>query len=97
MVFVKSLFTLGLFIPTLRTDTRKPTWTEGMHTIVPFLLQGMYVKSDFSHLNSVKAVCVGILAFTLSSEVFVVQDEEENNSPGFQTVRMAWLMIHLIV
>lgn len=55
------------------------------------------MKSDFSHLNSVKAVCVGILAFTLSSEVFVVQDEEENNSPGFQTVRMAWLMIHLIV
>lgn len=33
----------------------------------------------------------------MRSEVLVVQDGEENNSPGFQTVPMAWLMIHLIV
>lgn len=105
MVFVKSLFTLGLFIPTLRTDlfltshispSWKPSWTEGTHTIVLFHCRE-YI-SDFSHLNSCEAVCVGVLACTLMcSEVFVVQDDEENKSPGFQTVPMPWLIIHLIV
>lgn len=51
----------------------------------------------FSHLNSIKADCVGILTSTLSSEGFVLQDVEENNPPGFQIVQMAWLTVPLIV
>lgn len=39
---------------------------------------------------------MGLLISTLSSEGFVVQDEEENNSPGFQIVQMAWLTVHTL-
>lgn len=96
--------TLGLFVPTCRTGiflilhvsaSWKPSWTSMSQYLT--VLQELSKYSDFSHLNSTKAVSIGILAFTLMCGEIFVQAEEENKPPGFQTVQMAWKMIHLII